>query len=71
MQEFGLDITTSQPLINYRETIRTKAGPVMSKSPNKHNKIFMRVEALGEDIVEMINWTHQRRYGQERNGQVT
>jgi elongation factor 2 len=58
LQEFGLDITTSQPLINYRETIRTKAGPVMSKSPNKHNKIFMRVEALGEDIVEMIKAGH-------------
>ena len=40
LQEAGLDITTSQPLINYRETIRTKAGPIMSKSPNRHNKIF-------------------------------
>jgi elongation factor 2 len=58
LQESGLDIITSQPLINYRETIRTKAGPVMSKSPNKHNKIFMRVETLGEDIVEMIKAGH-------------
>jgi len=31
LQEAGLNITTSQPLINYRETIRTKAGQVMSK----------------------------------------
>ena len=54
LQEAGLNITTSQPLINYRETIRTKAGPVMSKSPNRHNKIFMRVELLGEEIIEMI-----------------
>ncbi len=54
LQEAGLDITTTQPLINYRETIRGKAGPIMSKSPNKHNKIFMRVEPLGEDIVELI-----------------
>ena len=58
LQEAGLDITTSQPLINYRETIRTKAGPVMSKSPNRHNKIFMRVELLGEDIIEMIKTGH-------------
>ncbi|HEY5631165.1 MAG TPA: GTP-binding protein, partial [Nitrososphaeraceae archaeon] len=50
LQEAGLSITTSQPLINYRETIRTKAGPVMSKSPNRHNKIFMRVEPLDESI---------------------
>ena len=26
----------------------------MSKSPNKHNKIFMRVEALPNDILDMI-----------------
>ncbi|PWU80680.1 MAG: elongation factor EF-2 [Candidatus Nitrosopolaris wilkensis] len=60
LQEAGLDITTSQPLINYRETIRAKAGPIMSKSPNKHNKIFMRVEPLGEDIVELIRTHHIR-----------
>ncbi|MDQ3853175.1 MAG: elongation factor EF-2, partial [Thermoproteota archaeon] len=54
LQEAGLDIVTTQPLINYRETIRAKAGPIMSKSPNKHNKIFMRVEALPDDVLEMI-----------------
>ncbi|MFZ0405564.1 MAG: elongation factor EF-2 [Nitrososphaeraceae archaeon] len=58
LQEAGLDITTTQPLINYRETIRASAGPIMSKSPNRHNKIFMRVEPLGEDIIEMIKTGH-------------
>lgn len=58
LQEAGLDITTTQPLINYRETIRASAGPIMSKSPNRHNKIFMRVESLGEDIIEMIKTGH-------------
>jgi elongation factor 2 len=60
LQEAGLNIITSQPLINYRETIRTKAGPIMSKSPNKHNKIFMRVEPLTDDIIEMIKTGHIR-----------
>ncbi|MBI3841556.1 MAG: elongation factor EF-2, partial [Thaumarchaeota archaeon] len=50
----GVQIVTSQPLINYRETIRAAAGPVMSKSPNRHNKILMRVEPLDEKISEMI-----------------
>ncbi|HXG06467.1 MAG TPA: elongation factor EF-2 [Nitrososphaera sp.] len=54
LQEAGLEIVTTQPLINYRETIRSKAGPIMSKSPNKHNKIFLRVEPLPDDILEMI-----------------
>jgi elongation factor 2 len=49
-----VEIVTSQPLINYRETIRGSAGPVMSKSPNRHNKIFMKVEALDEKVAEMI-----------------
>jgi elongation factor 2 len=26
----------------------------MSKSPNRHNKIFMRVEPLGDEIIELI-----------------
>lgn len=54
LQEAGLDIVTTQPLINYRETIRAKAGPIMSKSPNKHNKIFMRIEPLQDDILDLI-----------------
>jgi elongation factor 2 len=54
LQEAGLEITTTQPLINYRETIRSSAGPIMSKSPNRHNKIFMRVEPLAEDIIDLI-----------------
>ncbi len=49
-----VEIVTSQPLINYRETIRGSAGPIMSKSPNRHNKIFMKVEALDEKVAEMI-----------------
>jgi elongation factor 2 len=52
--EAGLDIKTTQPLINYRETIKGRTGPLMSKSPNKHNKIFMRAEPLSEEVIEMI-----------------
>jgi elongation factor 2 len=54
IQQQGLEIITSPPITNYREAIRVGAGPVMSKSPNRHNKIFMKVEPLAPDIVEMI-----------------
>ncbi len=54
VQQAGLEIVTSRPLINYRETIRAGAGPIMSKSPNRHNKIFIKVEPLAPNIVEMI-----------------
>ncbi|MGQ9781747.1 MAG: elongation factor EF-2 [Nitrososphaeria archaeon] len=50
----GLEIVTTPPLINYRETIRSQAGPVMSKSPNKHNRIFMKVEPLTPEVIELI-----------------
>ncbi|HET6459066.1 MAG TPA: elongation factor EF-2 [Nitrosopumilaceae archaeon] len=50
----GVQVVTSQPLINYRETIRTSAGPIMSKSPNRHNKIFLKVEPLDEKVAELI-----------------
>ena len=50
----GVQIVTSQPLINYRETIQNESEVVMSKSPNRHNKIFMKVEPLEPEIAEMI-----------------
>lgn len=54
LRDEGLEVVTSRPLINYRETITSKAGPVMAKSPNRHNKVFIRVEPLEEEIVELI-----------------
>jgi elongation factor 2 len=54
LQEAGLEIVTSEPLINYRETIQGKAGPIMAKSPNRHNKIFVRIEPLTPEVIELI-----------------
>ncbi len=54
LKEQGIDIIPSRPIINYRETISTKAGPVLAKSPNRHNKVYVRVEPLGEDVIELI-----------------
>jgi len=54
IQQAGLEIITSPPIINYRETIRSRAGPIMARSPNRHNKIFIEVEPLEPDVVELI-----------------
>jgi elongation factor 2 len=54
IQNAGLEIITSPPIINYRETIRGSAGPIMSRSPNRHNKVFIKVEPLPPDIIELI-----------------
>jgi elongation factor 2 len=54
LQDQKIEIVTTPPLVNYREAVRNKAGPIMSRSPNRHNKIFIRVEPLSPDIVELI-----------------
>ena len=48
------EIITSEPLINYRETVKAGCEPIMSKSPNRHNKIFMKVEPLEPEIAHML-----------------
>ena len=54
IQDTKIDIITSEPLINYRETVKASCRPIMAKSPNRHNKIFMKVEPLEPTIAEML-----------------
>jgi elongation factor 2 len=58
IQQQGLEIITSPPIINYREAVRASAGPIMSRSPNRHNKIFIKVEPLDPHIVDLIRLGH-------------
>ena len=53
IKDAKVDIITSEPLINYRETIAGSCEPIMAKSPNRHNKLFMKVEPLEPEIAEM------------------
>jgi elongation factor 2 len=56
MQEAGLKVKTSKPIVIYRETIsHDYRGPaVMGKSPNKHNKLWITIEKLPEDVLDAI-----------------
>ncbi len=49
-----VDITTSKPLVVYRETVTKHAGPVEGKSPNHHNRFYIEVEPLGPAVIELI-----------------
>ena len=54
-QEKGLPIVTSPPIVVYRESV-SKEGPVIEgKSPNKHNKFYIKVEPLSNEIIEAMN----------------
>ncbi len=49
-----VEITTTPPIVVYRETIRGKAGPVEGKSPNRHNRFYIHVEPLEEEVRNLI-----------------
>jgi len=50
----GVEITTSPPIVVYRESIQKHAGPVEGKSPNRHNRFYIEVEPLEAKMVELI-----------------
>jgi len=52
--EKGLDVISSPPIVVYRETIKKRSEEVEGKSPNKHNKFYIIVEPLPENIYEAI-----------------
>ena len=54
IDEKGVEIETSEPIVVYRETIAGKAGPVEGKSPNKHNKFYIEIEPLEDSIYQAI-----------------
>jgi elongation factor 2 len=56
MQEANLKVKTSKPIVIYRETIgRDYQGPpIMGKSPNKHNKLWVTIQKLPEEVIEAI-----------------
>jgi elongation factor 2 len=50
----GVEIITSEPIVVYRETAVQKAGPVEGKSPNRHNRFYVELEPLPDEIVNLI-----------------
>jgi elongation factor 2 len=53
--EKNIEVTTSPPIVVYRETIVGKnPTPAEGKSPNKHNKLYFLVEPLLPAIAEKI-----------------
>ncbi|KAM0865546.1 hypothetical protein ACQ4PT_043191 [Festuca glaucescens] len=52
----GAEITVSPPVVSFRETVLEKScRTVMSKSPNKHNRLYMEARPLEEGLAEAID----------------
>ncbi|MFQ5998580.1 MAG: elongation factor EF-2 [Candidatus Bathyarchaeia archaeon] len=54
IQKTGLEIITSKPIVMYRETVRKTGQVFEGKSPNKHSKIFLEVEPLEPEVMNLI-----------------
>jgi len=52
--EKGVDVTTSPPIVVYREAVTKQSPEIEGKSPNKHNKLYFVVEPLAEEYKEAI-----------------
>ena len=54
--DYKLDIVTSEPIVVYRETVgKTSPHKFEGKSPNKHNRFYIEVEPLPENIVKALH----------------
>ncbi|KAF9586971.1 hypothetical protein IFM89_039843 [Coptis chinensis] len=52
----GAEIIKSDPVVSFRETVLEKSvRTVMSKSPNKHNRLYMEARPLEHGLAEAID----------------
>jgi elongation factor 2 len=54
IKEKGLDVRTSDPIVVYREAVLKKSIEFEGKSPNKHNKFYIHVEPLEDEVYQTI-----------------
>jgi elongation factor 2 len=56
-EEFaGIDLKTSDPVVSYRETVNAESDiTCLSKSPNKHNRLYMKAEPMTEELSQEID----------------
>jgi len=52
----GIELIQSPPVVSFRETVNAKSSEVcLSKSPNKHNRLFVTAEPLSKGLAEAID----------------
>jgi elongation factor 2 len=51
----GAPISTSEPVVTYCETVTTESPEVLSKSANKHNRLFCVAQPLNDDIQRLFD----------------
>lgn len=52
----GAEIRISDPVVSFRETVSAQSDhTVMSKSPNKHNRLYMQARPMEDGLAEAID----------------
>lgn len=52
----GAEIRVSEPVVAFRETVNTRSDHiVMSKSPNKHNRLYLQARPMESGMAEAID----------------
>merc|ERR1711966_648903 len=52
----GTPIIKGDPVVSFRETVTEESDRMcLSKSPNKHNRLFMKAEPMGEELCIAID----------------
>merc|ERR1711998_74566 len=52
----GTPIVKGDPVVSFRETVSRESDRMcLSKSPNKHNRLYMKAEPLGEELCAAID----------------
>ncbi|WP_456420608.1 elongation factor EF-2 [Thermococcus sp.] len=53
-EDWKIDVDVSPPIVVYRESISKPSPIVEGKSPNKHNRFYITVEPMPDEIYEAI-----------------
>lgn len=52
----GAEIRVSDPVVSFRETVTDRSNhTVMSKSPNKHNRLYLQARPMEDGLAEAID----------------
>ncbi len=54
LDEKGIDINVSEPIVVFREGISEESPEVTGKSPNRHNQLVMTVEPIDEELRKFL-----------------
>jgi elongation factor 2 len=60
LEENGIDINVSEPIVVFREGIEDSSEPVQGKSPNRHNQLEISVEPVKESVRKFLKEDYEQ-----------